>query len=312
MRKFYYLLLLASMTLQGTNAQTEKQLLKANTSGTGITFEYNEQGLMSKTVRNLNVPAQEYFIEEYQYAPDKITATHVETPWTTQPDYRISTVSNGKIISERLSVNSSFNYNYAFSYDASNQLMKIAAGEDANTKEYEYVLSWTNGNITSIKHYHLGQLNGEVQIDYYADIDNKYLQAIIHPLHHVLDYENMVPYGQMFGDFYGAMTKNLPKSVKYIAVPGASYFAYSPDDDYTIQYVGGENGYFEKVIVTTGGETSELLLEWVSSTGISTAPMNARTPEAFYNVSGVRRQSLQRGLNIVKSSDGSVRKMIVR
>lgn len=47
-------------------------------------------------------------------------------------------------------------------------------------------------------------------------------------------------------------------------------------------------------------------------TGINAAPANAPVAEGIYSLSGVRLNSLQKGINIVKSADGSTRKVLVK
>ena len=49
-----------------------------------------------------------------------------------------------------------------------------------------------------------------------------------------------------------------------------------------------------------------------ATTGITTVDAAHSLPEGIYSPSGVRRQQLQRGLNIVVGSDGKSHKMMVK
>ena len=48
------------------------------------------------------------------------------------------------------------------------------------------------------------------------------------------------------------------------------------------------------------------------TTPVVTAAVNKNATEKYYTVDGRRLQHLQRGLNIVKSSDGTTRKVLVK
>ena len=51
----------------------------------------------------------------------------------------------------------------------------------------------------------------------------------------------------------------------------------------------------------------------IVSTGIDNATINnVPTPQQYYSVDGCRRQQLEKGLNIVKYSDGTTKKVLVK
>ncbi len=70
------------------------------------------------------------------------------------------------------------------------------------------------------------------------------------------------------------------------------------------------------IYIANQGETSLALLEQLNNeyaTGILAAPVQQRmTPAAIYDLNGRRQTSLQRGINIVRTSDGKVRKVMVK
>ena len=50
----------------------------------------------------------------------------------------------------------------------------------------------------------------------------------------------------------------------------------------------------------------------LQSEGITTAQNGTQTQEAVYDISGARLQHMQRGINIVRMSDGTVKKVLVQ
>ena len=58
--------------------------------------------------------------------------------------------------------------------------------------------------------------------------------------------------------------------------------------------------------------SSEPLVATLSTAGIESANFNKATTEKYYSIDGRQIQKLQKGLNIVKSSDGTTRKVIVK
>ncbi len=58
--------------------------------------------------------------------------------------------------------------------------------------------------------------------------------------------------------------------------------------------------------------SSEPMVAKLSTAGIESANFNKATTEKYYTIDGCQIQKLQKGLNIVKSSDGTTRKVIVK
>ena len=94
-------------------------------------------------------------------------------------------------------------------------------------------------------------------------------------------------------------------------------------DDYDILYAGEAvyfysspaDAYGVKSIYKGGGEVHESPIFWYDTnvTGVENAlTEGAATVAEIYGLDGVRRSRMGQGLNIVKMSDGSVRKMMVR
>lgn len=92
-------------------------------------------------------------------------------------------------------------------------------------------------------------------------------------------------------------------------------------DGVDIRY-GGEDVFFYttlpdaygvKSVYKGGGEVHESPVFWLETAGVNNVLTNgAATVSAVYGIDGIRRSEMSHGLNIVRMSDGSVRKIFVR
>lgn len=92
-------------------------------------------------------------------------------------------------------------------------------------------------------------------------------------------------------------------------------------DGADIRY-GGEDVFFYttladaygvKSVYKGGGEVHESPVFWLETTGVNNVLTNgASTVSDVYGIDGIRRSEMSHGLNIVRTSDGSVRKVFVR
>lgn len=58
--------------------------------------------------------------------------------------------------------------------------------------------------------------------------------------------------------------------------------------------------------------SSEPMVATLVTSGIKSANFNKTTTEKYYTVDGRQIQQLQKGLNVIKSSDGTTRKVVVK
>lgn len=305
MKKFYLLLTLASLFFPIAHAQSERQLVKLSAGENELMLEYDAAGRLSKTIEHSKDETSWIFTDRYEYVPDKIITTHYEED--PEGTVRTSTIENGKVVSEVIKLGTE-TYTFALTYNTHNQLVKVRNNEHAQQKEY--VLSWSGENITSIKEYINGDYWGEIQIEYGSHLSNKYVALFLHPINEILDFENTRALGPIFGGYLGMPIKNLPKDVRYVASP--NHAGWMCDSDYTLEYTKEADGTISKVIRRERDETTEIRLEWTTTTGISAPSVLPRTSETYYGINGVRRNTLQKGLNLVQSSDGTTRKVFVR
>ena len=82
-------------------------------------------------------------------------------------------------------------------------------------------------------------------------------------------------------------------------------FEVKTKDNYVIQFKSVSSGFTEFLL-------AECRLRDLSTTGIATIGAASRWPRGIYSPTGMHRQALQHGLNIVVDADGRVRKVFVR
>lgn len=75
---------------------------------------------------------------------------------------------------------------------------------------------------------------------------------------------------------------------------------------------GPRAGFFNIYITNEGEESKKLIEEQQSGIAVNPAAPTLSQPAAIYDLSGVRRQQMQHGLNIVRRADGTIRKVLVK
>ena len=100
----------------------------------------------------------------------------------------------------------------------------------------------------------------------------------------------------------GSMSANLSAAKEYELA-----FTVTKEDNYVVQFQNSSTGYDEFLLL-------ECRLNDATPTGLNpvAATPAATRPVGIYSPSGLRRQSLQHGLNIVVTADGTTRKVIVK
>ena len=125
-------------------------------------------------------------------------------------------------------------------------------------------------------------------------------------IHHTTPIDNFqmlmlddVTYTRGIGDVLGY---KVYRDGKYLATVTTPYFADDNDDDHqyqvTVLYNSGESGYSNTV-----GKTS---------TGIGNATNDNAKVIGIYNLQGNKTQHLSKGVNIIKYSNGAIKKVLVK
>ena len=123
------------------------------------------------------------------------------------------------------------------------------------------------------------------------------------------DIEGITPYGQVFGHYYGNLTKHALKSRTAENAPGSVKQEVS--DNFVLTYNKDANGEVKSMTTKVEEEDVEFQLEWDSTDGIAVLQTALPQQETYYNLNGVKLQKLQKGVNIVKNAEGKTRKVVV-
>lgn len=88
------------------------------------------------------------------------------------------------------------------------------------------------------------------------------------------------------------------------------YYAIMPGAEQVLLYCAAPDAVGLQSVYYGGGERNVSEIAWNYSSGVKDAVATEATPAAFYGIDGTRHNSLQKGINIVKMSDGSVKKIM--
>ena len=82
-------------------------------------------------------------------------------------------------------------------------------------------------------------------------------------------------------------------------------FEVTEKGNYVISFLNSSTGFDEFLLL-------ECRINSTASSGIANVLANPAQSAGIYSPSGTRRQTLQRGLNIIVSADGNIRKVMVK
>lgn len=305
------------LLLSGTMlAQQSPKLLKMETDDAYLQFEYDAEGriIKDKFAYTDGDGGTETRTNAYTYASDKIVQRYVEGD-RHDTDTRTSIIENGRIVKETIVMSAEIQEHtqdvqtYIFTYNAVNQLVKIVDSSGHAENEKTYVVTWADGCPSNIKTYREGVLVGEVDFTYDTSVTNPYVIAMTNPfLQGFLDYEAIEPYGQLLGGYYGASVKYAVTGVKY-TVHVARQYPWEAEDSFYFDYQKDAKG---QVVSATQTDTEATAIRFVwedSATGIH-ALATSTAADTYYQVNGMRQPTLRKGLNIVRSGNGTVRKVL--
>lgn len=307
----------AMMLLSGSLfAQQSPKLLKAYNGSYEVSFEYDNAGRIVKDVTTYTDGDDEVEtrVNTYTYAPDKIVQRYAEGNLS-ETDSRTAIIENGKIVKETIVMSAEVDehaqdvHTYTFTYNAANQLVKIVDSSGHAQREETHVVTWTDGCPSNVKTYREGEVVGEMDFTYDTSVTNSYLVSILHPLQHFLSYEAIMPFGQLFGGYYGVPVKYAMNGVKY-NVYVENYYGWDERDNFTITYNKDTKGQVVSG-TQTDEETTTMRFEWEQgTTGIAAPALDSPAADSYYDVNGVQQPRIGKGLNIIRSANGAVRKVV--
>lgn len=256
-------------------------------------------------------------VTQFTYADDKILHTTYEWEQSENYEYAEPTVAltasleNGK--ANNVSYVSGYDeYAFDMTYNEEGQLVGVH-GYDEWELETDGKLTWENGNLTSMS------VRKGPEYEKYQTMEITYEDApSTLPVNALLSYfvEGQLTKNRIFGltpfKPFGLEFANLPSTLSRPDVPTVE-FTYTYDEDGDVNSIVMDGLLFQLDQWTYVGHLEvELLYEDVPVTGVSTPKMVKSTEEQVYNMGGQRVNARQRGLNIVRGTDGRVSKVLVR
>lgn len=304
-------LLMATASWCNVSAQTNKQLMKLSTADHDLSFTYNDQGQLTGS-RWIMDGGESTRVSSFEYRTGEIVQRYAEGDDDTTPDTRTATVENGRITREHID-GGTWEVDFTYTYNADNQLTEMAIIEKG--KLYEKIeLVWTDGNITSVKTYNnQGELKETYTYTYNTEVCNLPAYFLFaSPLlgSTTIDYEGVIPIGMGMGGYYGAVCRNVPATRRYQSVGGNPEWDADLAYDYT--YRTDASGLITEFTATGGGEAPvTATLQWSLPTAVSAAETTP-SQSVWYNLKGEQLAQPTPGINIIKFSDGTVRKVMRR
>ena len=314
MKRIYALSIVFCLFASMATAQTEKRLVKMKESKDWAEMKYRADGkLLTYTqTDHLDSGKQEIYVNTFTYNTNQIVMKCVTNNDPSTADTWTSTLKDGLVVKDVVNINGNpDNDIFEYTYNTQRQLVRIKRTNDHNTSVATVDLTWTNGNIATVKAFYNSKLMHEERYEYDTANDNKEIRVYLSPLASILSYEALSPIGQLREGTYGVLCKHLYKAsyVKSYSDPGS----VQEVQDAAFTFTRNAEGLVTHISQLLNGDpqTNEYDLEWEDvTTGIAVNTATSAQPATYYNIEGVRLAQPGRGLNLVRNNDGSVRKVM--
>ena len=314
MKRIYALSIVFCLFASMATAQTEKRLVKMKESKDWAEMKYRADGklLTYPQTDHLDSGKQEIYVNTFTYNTNQIVMKCVTNNDPSTADTWTSTLKDGLVVKDVVNINGNpDNDIFEYTYNTQRQLVRIKRTNDHNTSVATVDLTWTNGNIATVKAFYNGKLMHEERYEYDTANDNKEIRVYLSPLASILSYEALSPIGQLREGTYGVLCKHLYKAsyVKSYSDPGS----VQEVQDAAFTFTRNAEGLVTHISQLLNGDPqpNEYDLEWEDvTTGIAVNTATSTQSATYYNIEGVRLAQPERGLNIVRNADGSVRKIM--
>ncbi len=314
MKRIYALSIVFCLFASMATAQTEKRLVKMKESKDWAEMKYRADGkLLTYTqTDHLDSGKQEIYVNTFTYNTNQIVMKCVTNNDPSTADTWTSTLKDGLVVKDVVNINGNpDNDIFEYTYNTQRQLVRIKRTNDHNTSVATVDLTWTNGNIATVKAFYNSKLMHEERYEYDTANDNKEIRVYLSPLASILSYEALSPIGQLREGTYGVLCKHLYKAsyVKSYSDPGS----VQEVQDAAFTFTRNAEGLVTHISQLLNGDpqTNEYDLEWEDvTTGIAVNTATSAQSATYYNIEGMRLAQPERGLNLVRNADGSVRKVM--
>ena len=314
MKRIYALSIVFCLFASMAMAQTEKRLVKMKDGADWAEMKYRADGKLltfTQTDWSSDTGEQEIYVFTFTYNTHQIVMKSVTDNNPSTTDTWTSTLKNGLVVKDVVNINGNpDNDIFEYTYDTQRQLVRIKRTNDHTTSVTTVDITWKNGDIATVKTTNNGKLMDEERYEYDTANDNKEIRVYLSPLASILSYEAL-PAGQLREGTYGVLCKHLYKAsyVKSYSDPGS----VQEVQDAAFTFTRNAEGLVTHISQLLDGDPqpNEYDLEWEDvTTGIAVNTATSAQSATYYNIEGVRLAQPERGLNIVRNADGSVRKVM--
>ncbi len=270
-----------------------------------VNFTYDSQDRLTKVTNN-EYTRESYTFDWTGYATGKMSYKFEDTD---SPEnntvYDVTLNANGyadKIVENDQDGSTV----YTFKYDTDGYMTQVSILGDGEEGPEVYDITYTAGSITSIL-YTDKRVAAELESYTIAvtpsDIPAKGCLAMYDDIYQIdLDNADLAARAGLLG--------------KVPAMLPAKVDNTTEKDTYTYVWTVNTEGYPTALKSTEvyDGETSETnyTFNWGKNAGINAVQAEADGVEAIYGLDGIRRNSLQQGINLVRRADGTVAKVLVK
>ena len=314
MKKIYALSIVFCLFASMATAQTEKRLVKMKDGADWTEMKYHADGKLFTFTQTYHLDSgkQKIDVNTFTYNTNQIVMKCVTDNDPSMTDTWTSTLKNGLVEKDVVNINGNpDNDIFEYTYDTQRQLVRIKRTNDHTTSVTTVDITWKNGDIATVKTTNNGKLMDEERYEYDTANDNKEIRVYLSPLANILSYEALSPIGQLREGGYGALCKHLYKAsyVKSYSDPGP----VQEVQDAAFTFTRNAEGLVTHISQLLNGDpqTNEYDLEWEDvTTGIAVNTATSAQSATYYNIESVRLAQPERGLNLVRNADGSVRKVM--
>lgn len=268
-----------------------------------VRFVYNTDAVLEKIQDGHDVVT----ILRDDPQPGSITITKVDSDYDVTR-FELTLNEAGYIVKAVESENGKVEATYTFTYDADGQLINMEKTEPGYSQSVEsYAYTWTNGDITAVKmvESEYGDVPETITVTITpSDIENK-SSLMLYDAYYGLDIDELEH--AYFAGLLGRPSKHLPLE--------ASAYENGNLRKSTCTWTLDGKGFPSKVFIDIDDVIEPyditITFEWQEFAGVEEieAAVNAGNARIF-GIDGTERTELHKGLNIVRSADGSVSKIM--
>ena len=196
---------------------------------------------------------------------------------------------------------------YQFEYDGNGQITRVDM--DYDTVE----MTWSNGNLIKAHGMEKDERSPFIwTYDYeFGDQDNPTLNPFFFEILEDFVEYNLVYTQHYLPQYFGKRSKKLISKLTDHSSEGSK----TSTRVYVFSYVLDSDGDIKELIIVRedrSGEYIHYYVDYEGTSGISHLTHDSGKIQAIYDMGGVKRDYISKGMNIIKHSDGTTSKIVIK